>query len=171
MEEIKYKISGEIPSLKVYEIIREYTVGITGCIYMIDLGVGFSLPQDIHDHPAMIKLRVLLCRIMSWQNDLYSLPKELSKSNEVLNIVFVLQGEFNISFNEALKRAKQMHDDDLEEFIAICDSLKHFSIYNDEVEEYIYNMKLMISGCGQWYKEITTRYFPGAYTGMIARNE
>lgn len=168
MEEIKYKETETIPPLKVYEFIREYSVGMHACIYMVDLGAGFSLSKEANDHPAMIRLRVLLNRIFVWQNDFNSLPKEINKPNEVCNIVFVLQREFNISFDEALKRAKQMHDDDLEEFIEICDNLKHFSIYNDEVEEYIYNMQLMITGCTQWYKELTTRYSPGAYTGMIA---
>ncbi|WP_343607799.1 terpene synthase family protein [Chryseobacterium oranimense] len=170
MEEIQYKTTEVIPPLKAYELIREYSVGMHACIYMVDLGTGFSLSQEANDHPAMIRLRVLLNRIIGWQNDFNSLPKEINKPNEVCNIVFVLEREFNISFDEALKRAKKMHDDDLEEFIAICDNLKEFSIYSNEVEEYIYNMKLMISGCGQWYKEITTRYFPDAYTGMIAGN-
>jgi hypothetical protein len=157
-EEVPYKLSKSFPTLRVYECIREYSIGLHPYSYMTDPAVGYALSKHANEHPAIYRLRELQSRIIGFQNDFHSLPKEVLRETEVFNLVFVVQNEYKISFEEACVEAMRIHDADVAEFIAVYESLKGYTIYSEEVDNYVYNMGIMIEGLNAWYQTDQPRY-------------
>jgi len=65
----------------------------------------------------------------AWHNDLHSLPKELARESEVFNLVFVLQKEYNISLEEAVKRLVKEHDECITEYVELENSPPDFGVH------------------------------------------
>ena len=159
MEETPYKHSDRYPTVDNLLMIREYSISMYTFGEPVELSIGYIVPRHISEHPVIERSKALMCRIIAIQNDLASLRKELDIKSEKLNIVIVLQHEHNISLEEACKETMRIHDDYVNELERLHKGLSHFSFYDENVEKFIYHMKLMISGLGVWYyKGHSVRY-------------
>jgi|GEM_PF-6466052 len=58
---------------------------------------------------------------------------------------------------------RQLHNEELEEFITLQDQLPDFGTYETAVRNYIYHLALMVQGERAWYMKDTPRYAPGGY--------
>ncbi|GEN74055.1 terpene synthase family protein [Chryseobacterium lathyri] len=161
MEETPFKLAKTriYPSLAHYFVIRKYSIGMMPYGDLIDPGLNFALPVHIYQHPIIQRLMQLLCFLITIQNDLASLPKEMVRQSEMMNIVFVLQNEYKISIEEALAETMRIHDEFVAEMDSLHASLPDFSPYQKETCNYVYHIKLMASGCQNWYDNAgSTRY-------------
>lgn len=157
-DEMRYKNSGTVPSLAYFKILREYCVIFHTYHYMIDAEFDFVMPKDIDEHPVIQRMRALGARLIAWQNDFHSLPKELRLASESLNIIFVLQRKCNLSFKDALTEALRVHDEDVAELDALRADLPDFGVYQNQVERFALGLGTMIQGVNSFYY-ITSRYF------------
>jgi hypothetical protein len=164
MEETLFKSSKTYPTLSRYLLIRVHSIGMAPYGDLIEPATGFVLPPHIYNHPVIQRLIVLLSNIITIQNDYASIRKELAIESERFNIVFILQHEHNISFEEACIEGLRIHDEFVKEMESLSSCLPDFSPYQKEVENYVYHIKLMITGCSAWYsKSGTHRYDPGGF--------
>ncbi|MFA6060271.1 MAG: hypothetical protein WC756_18870 [Taibaiella sp.] len=164
MEETPFKFSKTYPSLARYLMIRAYSIGMVTYGDLVDPATGFALPVHIYNHPVMQRLVILLSNIIAIQNDYASVRKELSIESERFNIIFILQHEYKISFEEACIEGLKIHDEFVKEMESLSVCLPDFSPYQKETENYVYHMKLMITGCNAWYYEGgTQRYYPEGF--------
>lgn len=160
-EETPFKQTRRIPPLEYFMILREYSVNMYPYLYWADIESGFVLPKYIEEHPVIQRLRALTSRIEAWQNDFYSLRKELGLDTELMNLILVLQKGHKMTLEEAVTEAKCIHDADVAEFIALHESLPDFGIHQQQVYDYVTSLGTILQGLNTHYIKDTERYLPG----------
>lgn len=146
-------MANTVPSLSVYLLIREATSGVQPyCDYVILQKEYRNLPEEVFDHPHIKRIYSLSSLMIGIHNDIISLPKELQREGDTMNIVKVLQKENNLSLIDAYTKAMEIHDDYLKEFLILQEHLPPFGDYQSNVYDYIQDLGIMISGVCMAYK-------------------
>lgn len=157
-DEASYKARKIAPPLTYYLVNREYSVLMYPYLYMIDVETGFVFPEDLDKHPVIQRLKTLASRIIGWQNDIHGLAKDLRLETETLNLVIVLQQEYNLSLKDALIETMRIHDADLAEFISWEKVLPDFDDYQPQVQRLVLGLGTQMQGINSFYINDTTRY-------------
>lgn len=157
-EETSFKLAKQIPSLDYFMILREYSVNMYPYLYWADIETDFVLPKEIEQHPVIQRLRALTSRIEAWQNDFYSLRKELGLDTEIMNLIIVLQKEKKMSLKEAVTEAKRIHDADVAEFVALHENLPDFGSHQEKIYNYVLSLGTILQGLNTHYIKDTQRY-------------
>lgn len=165
MEETPYKLKKEFPTLSNYLLIREYSIAMYPYGDPVEPSINYMVPDAISEHPVIKRLKMLMCRIIAIQNDFGSIEKELAVDTEFLNIILIIRHQYKVSLEEAIAEAMRIHDEYVKEFVELQNSLPDFGPEQKNVERFVHNVALMISGLGAWYhKGISTRYkTPGEF--------
>lgn len=163
-EEKVYYRTNTVPPLSVYLLIRAETSGVKPYCDYVALQKDYrKLPDEIFDHPFIRRLYTLSSLMIGIHNDIISLPKELSREGDTMNLVKVLQQENNISLKEAYMRALDMHDAYLNEFELLQRKMSFFGEYQELVSNYVHDLGVMISGVYAWHTNDTSRYVNNGY--------
>jgi hypothetical protein len=159
IQETEYSYTGKAiyPTLEEYKIIREKVSGGRIMCDFLEISSDFIMPDEVFLHPVIFKIRQLVTFMLSWFNDIHSVPWELERG-EATNLVLVIKNEQNCSFEEAYEMAVEIHNDDLAEFIHITKNLPDFGKYNEGVKRYVHNAELFLKGQESWYFGGTERY-------------
>ncbi|PWN71957.1 hypothetical protein C1631_004900 [Chryseobacterium phosphatilyticum] len=165
MEETSYKLKKEFPTLSNLLLIREYSISMYPYGDPVEASIHYIVPEYVSKHPIIQRLKMLMCRIMAIQNDFASIEKEWGIDTEIMNIILVVKNQYNISVEEAIVEAVNIHDSYVREFVELQNSLPDFGGEQKYVARFVHNMALMISGLGAWYhKGHSTRYkIPGEF--------
>ncbi|MFA6060267.1 MAG: terpene synthase family protein [Taibaiella sp.] len=164
MEEAPFRFAKRFPSLLRLSYLREYTIAMYPYGDMIEPAMNYVIPKHIAEHPMIMRLRALLCRILAVQNDWYTLEKEMADDQfEVCNHILVLQHHNKISLNEAIQETERIHDAYVNEMDAIQFDLPDFGIHQKDVENYVHHITLNATGLNEWYNTETVRYIPSEF--------
>ncbi|MVT09190.1 terpene synthase family protein [Chitinophaga tropicalis] len=155
-EEVPYKGVMHFPSLRYFMELREKTIGVQAYLDLIEMQLGGCLPDEIMYSDYMKELYRLAARVFAWCNDFYSLLKDIGR--EPLNLVLVLQHEYNLSLEEAHTRAMAIHDEDVQTICRMQQEVPDYGIYTDTVRAFAHYLGVMIQGQNQWYMKDTMRY-------------
>jgi hypothetical protein len=80
------------------------------------------------------------------------------------NLVLILKDKFNLTVEDAIKRAAKIHDDTVREFIALEQvAFKYDETLNDILKRYVEALKVLMRGNIEWSTKETARY-PHIYT-------
>lgn len=112
------RASHTTPDLETYERMRLLTSGLnidTVLMQLLD-----SVP--VSDHPLAKALYAAADRAVCWANDIYSLNKEVQE-DDVHNLVLALQATDHLGLDAALAKAAAMHDDQIERFQRVRQSV------------------------------------------------
>jgi hypothetical protein len=156
--EAPYKATQRCPPLAEFFLIREYSLAEYPYMLMQEVIHDFPLPDFLAKHPVIKQFQRLTCRIMAWQNDFYSLPKEIGRDSEMMNIVLVLQNEYNMSLEEAYAEAIRISDTDIREFHALFAAMSDFGAYQQQVITYVVYLMAEIQGLQLYYERDAFRY-------------
>lgn len=156
MAEIPYRTTMNYPSLTDYMSIREYAACVYPLVDLVELETGVVLPDDVALHPVIRSIAQLTCRIMAFCNDFYSAPLEDGK--DVLNLVLVIRNEQKCTTDEAYSKALEIHNNDVQTFVALRSCLPDFGLYNEAVRAFLDNIGMMIQGHLYWLDYSTERY-------------
>jgi hypothetical protein len=159
--EYSFKVTKQAPSLTLYKVIREYSVLMHPYLILGEIESGLVLPNHIIEHPIIQRIISLIVRVVAWQNDIHSLPKEMAKGTEVFNLVFVLQREYHLSLEEACAEAFRIHNVDLEEMITLHRDYREFGEYQEHVDKFLYYAGVGLQGVNTFYLQETERYRHG----------
>lgn len=163
-EEKVYYRSNTIPPLPVYLLIREATSGVQPyCDYVAMQKDYRRLPDNIFEHPHIKRMHTLCSLMIGIHNDIISLPKELHREEDTMNLVKVLQKQNNLSLEGAYMDAITIHDQYLEEFLILQNYLPPFDSYHEIVTNYIADLGIMVAGVYAWHTNDTSRYVNGGY--------
>jgi hypothetical protein len=148
------------PSLVEYLAIRQFLGAANLATDSLSLTAQISMPDEIYDLQNVKELTVLARNAICFSNDLFSLSKEVHKSNgAVFNLVTILQRENNTSIQEAIYAAAEMHDDTIRSFIEQEAKLYEFSPeINEGLRKYVEALKHLMIGNVVWSTYETTRY-------------
>lgn len=117
-----YRESGVPPAFRRQLELRCATIGMYATALLIEDAYDYELPPGFHAHPAILRLTVLSNEIVGLGNDILSFAKDCSEQQP--NLVSTLMQEQGLSVDDALERLVRMHDDALDEFDRVADSLE-----------------------------------------------
>lgn len=164
-EEKAYYTANVSPPLAVYTIIREATSGGLPFGVYVSLQKDYRrLPDEVLDHPHLLRMNTVCAMMIGIHNDFISLPKELLRNGDTMNIVKVMQQEHRVPLREAYMLALEHHDHYLKEFLTLQQHLPHFDAeWHDLVTGYIADLGVMVAGVYAWHTNDKARYVPGGY--------
>ncbi len=101
-------------SLANYIKIRWQSAG--GYPYIVYLCVQKnyrSLPDEVLCHPTILRMHDLVALLIGYHNDFISLPKELTREIDVINLVLSVQRDYGLDdLRDAYMKALEIHDMD-----------------------------------------------------------
>lgn len=163
-EEKTYYRANTTAPLPVYTIIRADTSGVLPyCIYVAVQKEYRRIPDEIFDHPHILRIQTLCAFMIGIHNDIISLPKELHREGDTMNIVKVMQHDHKLSLRDAYMKSIELHDQYLDEFLILQKHLPFFGEFQNLVEGYVHDLGVMIAGIYKWHTADTTRYVNGGY--------
>jgi len=160
-EEVPFKGVMSFPPLPYFMNLRERTIGVQAYLDLVEMQLESSLPDEVMNSCYMKELYRLAARVFAWCNDFYSLLKDIGR--EPLNLVLVLQYEYNLSLEEANKQAMIIHDNDVACIVEMGNHPPDFGRYTPLVTQFVHYLGIMIQGQNQWYRQDTMRYQKNGY--------
>ncbi|MFG3497541.1 lyase [Streptomyces sp. NPDC047928] len=70
--------AGGRPEIDDYILMRRHSSQLLPMMDMVEAGLGIEVPQEVHDSPQFQRLVHSAVDVISWGNDVFSLPKEYS---------------------------------------------------------------------------------------------
>ncbi|PSL21416.1 terpene synthase family protein [Dyadobacter jiangsuensis] len=163
-DEKRYMSTNTIPTWPVYLVLREDTSGgLPFCKYVAMQKDFRNLPDTVLEHTHILRLHTLAALMIGIHNDIVSLPKEMKREGDVINIVKVLQKGHGLSWKDAYAMAMDYHDKLLKEFLILHENLPNFGQWQHLAYDYVHAIGIMIQGVYAWHTNDTARYVPGGY--------
>ncbi|KAK6333075.1 hypothetical protein TWF718_010899 [Orbilia javanica] len=163
-EEKEYNAKGTPPSIAGYQEIRRQTSGgICYARYLCMEKNYRTLPDTVLKHPTILRMHSLVGSLIGYHNDFISLPKELARGGDVMNIVMVVQNELKLDLDEACARALEIHNEALDELIWLQNALPDFGEWQHTAQEYVNDLGVLVQGVYSWHTQSSGRYAAGAY--------
>ncbi|NLR62434.1 terpene synthase [Chitinophaga polysaccharea] len=163
-EEKVYYRANTPPPLPVYLIIRQETSGgLPFCKYVAMQKNYRELPDDVLEHPHILRIHSLCAWMIGMHNDFISLPKELHREGDTMNLIKVIQHERKIPVSEAYMEALKTHDSYLDEFMLLHQHLPPFGKLQSTVYDYVQDLGIMVAGVYAWHTHDVSRYVNGGY--------
>lgn len=138
--------NGTYPALDEYKIIREKALMIHPFLALKEIETGVVLPEEIHEHPVVRRLKSLTVRLPGWFNEFQSYDKDTNAGMGTMNLINVLAHEYHISVADARERAFGIHDEELAEFVRLQAELPEFGEWHDMVTNHIHHFSFVVSG-------------------------
>jgi 5-epi-alpha-selinene synthase len=158
---------GLVPSIKLYTRMRPVTGGMYVDTAFIEITEHAYLPPDVRQHRTLKALMEASSNVVCWANDIISLPKEV-QLGEVHNLVVILHRRMGLSLQEAVERAAEMYDTQLQRFTELESQLPSFSKTVDaNIETFVGVLRTRMRGNLDWSLE-SGRYRPAS---MDSRHE
>jgi hypothetical protein len=121
---------GVIPDVETYSRQRRMTSGVYPALDLVALAEQVVLPLAVRTHPTLARLNRITNNLISWANDIISLPKEL-EGHDRHNLVVVLQAERRCSLVDARQLAVEIHDEEMQRFL---DTEREIPSFGDELD-------------------------------------
>lgn len=168
-EEVPYKGVLQFPAITDFMVLREKTIGVQAYLDLIEMQLDYALPNEVMKSSYMKELYRLTARIFAWCNDFHSVLKDIGQ--EPLNLILVLQHEYQLSLEDANAMAMQIHDEDAQQLCALLANVPDFGIHQQQVQLLAYYLGVSIRGQNEWYLHDTLRYKKGGHPGKDSFKE
>ena len=163
-EEKAYYRTNTIPPLHIYTLIRMDNSGVPPFSIYVALQKDYrTIPDEIFDHPHIIRMQNLCAFMVGIHNDFISLPKELHREGDTMNLIKVMQNEYNLPLHDAYMKGLELHDQYLDEFLVLQKNLPFFGDFQNLVADYVADLGIMVAGIYRWHTADTSRYVNGGY--------
>lgn len=147
------RLQGQVPSLATYSKLRLLISAVFPCFDFAGMFID-GKRTEFADSVLVQQLEVMANNYICWVNDIYGVDKEISE-NTTSNLVIVLAHQFELDWDQALDRAIEMCNAELEAFLALERMLLQFA--DADCRKYLAALKAWMRGNLDWYSE-TMRY-------------
>jgi hypothetical protein len=137
-----------VPTLAEYLIERPEFSGTKIMFALIELVENITIPEETFNSPLMQKILLLAANAVNWENDFLSAQKEYL-NDDVHNLIFVLQKEYNCSIEEAFARGRTLFDENQKQLL---ECIKEASALGEDVQRYVAGIMDWLSGHHYWAK-------------------
>ncbi|MEH2237284.1 terpene synthase family protein [Nostoc sp.] len=157
VEEATNRIQGVVPDIDIYMAIRILAGGVEPVIELIEFCDHLIIPDFVREHDIVKKLKLMATKVLCWGNDIFSALREMA-DGDVHNLVLVLHYQQKLPLEQAIKRAAEIHDQDVRTMMILEASIPTFGEEIDaELAKYISGLHSWISANLDWCAQ-TTRY-------------
>lgn len=155
--ETHYRRRRQVPSVKDYIRMRPVAGSMLTVIDTIAIAENICLPDDILQHPVIKRMGLACANLVSWSNDIASFSREMEQS-DVQNLVLVIQHNYKIPLEDALREVVSMHSEEMALFLELDMDRPSFGTQNRQVERYITGLRGWIQANFDWTMQDTRRY-------------
>jgi hypothetical protein len=150
--------NGRLPGFEQYLQLRQYLGAARVATDLIELVEQTYLPVSVKQHISVQVVIEACCNVICIANDLFSLSKELAHGDEH-NLVSVLKNEHDITMDEAILQAVDIHNLEVKKFELLWKQLPLFDeTTNAVLQQYIHVLSMQIAGNITWSESETKRY-------------
>ncbi|MER7463136.1 terpene synthase family protein [Streptomyces sp. NPDC097981] len=112
------------PSVHDYVLMRRHSSQLLPMMDMVEAGLGIDLPQQVHDLPAFQAVLQSAVDIISWGNDVFSLPKEHACGDNN-NLVSLVSAWEECTLPDAVQSVEGRIQSRIEDYVAAKERLFH----------------------------------------------
>lgn len=151
---------GVIPDIDSYIRMRPITGGLNVDTQFIEVAEHARLPATVRVNPILQTLTRTSNNSVCWANDIFSLEKE-ARSDEVHNLVLIMEHEGNLTRQAAIAQAVEMHDAEVSAFVEAIPQLRASvgEQPNENLERFVDVLMTRMRGFLDWANE-SGRYEP-----------
>jgi len=113
---------------------------------LLDLETGLALPEEVHQHPVIRRLKALTVRMMVCFNEVQSFSKDEATDAIYYNVLKVIQHHGKLSFEEACRQIVHIHNEYLKEFQYLQHFLPDFGPWQDAVVNRVHYFSMTLNG-------------------------
>ncbi|RLU81175.1 hypothetical protein CTZ27_33590 [Streptomyces griseocarneus] len=125
--EVLYLCHREIPSLEEYIALRESSIALRSVMFvLLESGTGCPLPGSRWGTAEIQAVALAASRVNSWINDILSGLRELHWPGAI-NLITVLARHHGCTPVEAIGKAVEYHDRELDAFLVLSERLRRTS--------------------------------------------
>ncbi|RWS23355.1 terpene cyclase-like protein [Leptotrombidium deliense] len=154
-----------VPSLNEYLEYRHFAGGVDMFLNLIEIARDIFIPDFVAVNMTFQRLFYIAGTHVCLVNDIHSFEKE-KMIGQIHNMVNIMKHEYNICEQEAIDKATNFVNDEIEKFVVSEKQL--LPIYEGEVNEcvlkYLDGLKTWMSGNHDWGIKCD-RYIPNKYGG------
>ncbi len=157
VHEATNRVQHTIPGIDTYIIMRRLSAGVDVSLPLIELCDQLMIPDFVQKHYIFKQLKLITSNILGWSNDIFSVSREMG-NGDFHNLVLVLHYQQQISLQQAIEYAVEMHDQEVRTFMNLEASVPSFGAKVDsEFTKYISGLRAWIRGNLDWYS-YSSRY-------------
>jgi len=152
---------GIYPAYEDYLEIRQYLGASHLSTDSLELTGKIYLSETVYRNSTVRRLTEISRNCVCFANDLFSLSKEKDESQNSgeYNLVGVMKRKFNLSWEEAIKKAADLHDDLVRKFIGLTPQAYVFDENtNKTLAKYIRALQIQMIANIEWSTTETDRY-------------
>jgi len=139
-------------------IWRRQSSAVRVVFVLIELGLGLDMPDEVMEHPLILRLDECANDLIGLGNDLYSFNREQS-AGQYTNLVPVAMNKLNLTLQNAIDFVDQLLHRALSDFLTAKAALPSWGPEIDErVEAYVRGMQHWVARSIKWGYE-SKRYF------------
>jgi|SRR5579859_1859256 len=152
---------GIYPSFEDYLQIRQYLGASHLSTDSLEVTGKIFLPEEVYRHPVVSRLTEISRNCVCFSNDLFSLSKESVESQNAgeYNLVGVMKRKYGLSWEGAIKKTADFHDQLVREFISLTPKAFVFDAGTHEMlSKYIRALEMQMIANIEWSTRETDRY-------------
>lgn len=151
--ERQHERSGKILDAASYRCMRPMISAVDPCFDFAGMFLASTDP-DLGNHPLLRQLALMANNHISWVNDLYSFPRELTHDRSS-NLVIIVATAHNLSVTQAVERVIERCNSELRAFFQLEAHLETLGVLGSGV--YVLALRRWMRGSLDWHDE-TYRY-------------
>ncbi|MGI2906531.1 terpene synthase family protein [Tolypothrix sp. VBCCA 56010] len=157
VEEANNRLEGIVPDADTYIQMRRLSAGADVALPLVELCDNLRIPDFLRNQNVFKEINKMTNNLLGWSNDIFSVLREMA-TGHIHNLVFVIHYQQQVTLEQAIKSAAEMHDQEVRNLINLEASIPSFGEDVDiELEKYILGMHAWIRGNLDWYS-LTARY-------------
>lgn len=121
-EEAANRRPGHRPTVEEYVLTRRHSSQLLPMMDMVEAAQGVEVPEEVDASPALEELAWSAIDVISWGNDVFSLPKEHS-CGDTNNLAVLLADRHGLTLSEAVRAVEERIRARVEDFLAASRAL------------------------------------------------
>ena len=160
--EAAHREAGESPSVADYSPMRVHAGATWTTLGVLDAVCGHEVPDTQYFDPVVARVGTMAVNLIGWCNDLYSYGRESTSQESMVvhNLVAVIASERRCSLQNALDRARRMHEEELAGFVGLLPLA--YQRGGARLRRYLDGLGMWLAGNEAWSLQ-TSRYEAGEH--------
>ncbi|KAI0661795.1 terpenoid synthase [Cubamyces menziesii] len=117
VEQARDRDEQRVRTIQEHMTLRQRTIGIEPAFAAAMLAK--ELPEELVNHPLLVKLRASITEIIMYDNDLASYNKEQAAGDDLHNILTIVMEEKKVDFNGALQWLAEQHSEQVDRALTL----------------------------------------------------